>query len=106
MISNKVANAFGNCSITIIDIIHTGHFYADQYSSFTFSQWVESFVLSLMSKTISFRNNLLYLDYYEKQGNIPGQIQIVLSFIWELLWFENLYYGQSDEALMQGFVPP
>jgi hypothetical protein len=48
-----------------------------------------------MSKVIQFRSDLYYLDYYSKEENIPGMLQICVAFFWEVIWIDNLYYGTN-----------
>jgi len=53
-----------------------------------------------MSKSIKFRNELLYLRHYSEIDDKPGIIQICVAFVWEVIWIDNLYYG-TDPILEQ-----
>jgi len=78
ILSNQGANAFGNCTLSYVDIIEKFNKYIDMYSLFlvnnSVGQFIESFILTLMSKVIQFRSDLYYLDYYSKNENVPGMI--------------------------------
>ena len=81
--------------MTTIEIIHTANFYYDSWSQLSFVTWIESYSISMLSKVLEFRSNIFYIDFYEKTQNIPGIVQICIKFLWEGLWFDNLYYGTN-----------
>ena len=40
------------------------------------------------------------IEYYEKEGNTPGMFKEVLLFIWETIWFDNIYYEGPTEIVI------
>lgn len=95
VVADEFSDAYGNCSITAIDLTHSGYWIYSQWSQLDFAQWAESYCLSMLSKMIDFRNNIFYIEWFEEQGNYPGIIQIIINYLWEGIMFDNLYYGTN-----------
>ena len=61
----------------------------------SFGNFAESLIFNIASNVIKYRKNVENIQAYEKSNNIAGIYQEVTAFIWETVWFENLYYEGS-----------
>ena len=62
------------------------------YNGVTFGQYTESLILNTLSKVIEYRTMIKNIQEFEKVNNNPGIFQEILAFMWESIWFDNLYY--------------
>ena len=108
--ANEGANSWGNCSVTAVDVTHTLFWHIAQWNEANPIQFFESLGFSITSKAVDIRSAGLYYSWYEKSGNLPGQISSVIRLVWRVIWFQNLYYGknqvlQQDQAVSPDALP-
>ena len=63
----------------------------------TFGRWVESAVLSCMSRVIEYRALVNSLLKHELEGNIPGIVDDCIAFFRQTIFFENLYPEEIED---------
>ena len=49
---------------------------------------------------IKYRTLIKNIETYELQGNTPGMFKEILLFLWETIWFDNLYYEGPTEIII------
>lgn len=66
-------------------------YYDIYFAKLSFGELVESFIFSLMSKSINYRKIAVNIIQYEAYKNYPGIVKESINLFWSSFWFENLY---------------